>query len=203
MFSTPSEESLRQVEIALEQGRQTARFQGIVYLFWGLIFAKLFLVEYAMQVYQVPLNSALYIWSLTLAMAALCTVVYALLSRERINLRPLTGQWVAQLWLGCFTAMAVVAAAGLLLQSINPYAIPGLCALLLGLGFFLHSVLNRRLLFRGIAVGWWLGSLFLLLDPSPRALLVMGLLLLGLHVIPFAILHFLPPKTAASPASPA
>lgn len=182
----------KQFEIALEQGTRSPRFQGILSLFWGLIFAKLFLLEYAMQIYEVPFDSTFYIWTLTLSMGVVCSIAFMRLDRHHLPGKPLTGKLVRSIWLGVFSAMVIGSAGGVLVAELSPYLLPGVYALILGVGFFSHSVLNGRTLFRFLALAWWAAALLLLSRNEVVTFAWFSGFLLAFHVLPTAWLHFLP-----------
>ena len=201
MYKSPSNEELRQVEIALEQGRIAPRFQGILALFWGMIFAKLFILEYAMQVYEVPLNSTFYVWTLTLVMATVCTVAYVRLGRHRLKGKPVTGKMVRSIWMGVFTAILTATVAGMLLADFSPYLLPAIYALVLGVGFFSHSVLNGRTLFKALAAAWWLAALLLSSRDEVVTFAWFSGFLVVFQVLPSAYLHFWPEKRSTEAGS--
>ncbi len=58
-----------------------ARFNLIVTL-WGLLFTKCFLLEFWVRHYAVPINSLIYVWTLSTLMAAVATVVYSNLHKQ-------------------------------------------------------------------------------------------------------------------------
>ncbi len=194
MYKSPSKEELRQVEIALEQGKNAPQFQGILALFWGLIFAKLFILEYAMQVYAVPLNSTIYIWTLTLIMAAGCTLAYLRLGRHRFKGKPVTGKMVRSIWMGAFAAILTATVAGNFLADFSSYVLPAIFALVLGVGFFSHSVLNDRALFKVLAICWWLAALLLSSRDEVVTYAWFSGFLVVFQVLPTAYLHFWPTK---------
>ena len=189
-MQTSVKSSQKQFEIALEQGSRSPRFQGILSLFWGLIFAKLFILEYGMQIYDVPLNSTFYIWTLTLVMGVVCSVAYLRSGRLQLPGKPLTGQLVRSIWLGVFCAMLIATAGAVWVAELSAYLLPGIYALILGIGLFTHSVLNGRTLFRALAGGWWAAALLLLSRDDVITFAWFSGFLLILHVLPTAWLHF-------------
>ena len=53
---------------------------------WSLLFTKCFFLEFLVRRYSVPINSLYYVWSLSILMAAVATIVYAELQiKERVK----------------------------------------------------------------------------------------------------------------------
>lgn len=191
-MNKPSPESqIQQLEAALQQGSRPSRFQGILMLFWGLIFAKLFIVEYAVQIYEIPVNSVIYIWSLTLIMGSACTFAYLKAGPVRESYRARSQRLLRDIWLACFVAMILGAAASFLLATVNPFHTPAFFALILGIGFFLQGGIYEGNVFRILGVAWWGAALFLFTRVDVQSFAWFSLFLILFQVIPTAWLHFL------------
>lgn len=193
---TPQE--FAQIRISLEQAHKIDRFRGLVFMFWGLIFAKGFLAEWALRVWDAPVSS-FYIWAPTLLFGIVGTAVYASKEIQRLSLTAITGRLVATLWAGI--AIVAVLISGLLVQAagVEWDRIPGILAVLLGLGYFVHGVLDPRIWYRIAAGGWWLASIWLFAVPGVDALLWFSLAILAFQVVPSLALYFNWPRRRSVP----
>lgn len=187
---------LSQIEIALEHGKDKRPFNGILVLFWGLIFTKLFLLEYGVQVYDVPINSTIYVWSLTLIMGLLCSVVYVGLVLKKRSSKPLTNRVIGSLWLATLAGVGILALSSIVLERFDPFAMPVVCATALGGGYFVHGALIRFPPFQRLGVAWWVAALVLAALAGPLSMIGFAVALVFLQVIPTAVLHFAPANRA-------
>lgn len=183
---------LRHIEIALEHGREPVHFNGVIYLLWGFIFAKLFILEFCVQVYDIPFNSTLFIWSLTLIFAAVCTGVYLNVLRQRMKKKPLTNALIVRIWTAVFVPMVLITLVGVITRGFNLYLLPAGIAFGLGTGYLIHGYLNQMKLFRLLGIGWWMAGITLALMPGVESLAWMALFILLLQIIPTAYLQFSP-----------
>ncbi len=174
---------MNQVRMALEQGRNISRFSGLLNIFWGLIAAKCVLSEWAVERFNWSILS-LYIWMPTFLFGCICTWVYAGVTLNKIHSRPLTGRFVSAIWGGCLMALALVGMGGWGMQNFNLHLLPAIFSVILGIGFFIHGVIDNRIVFKFSAYGWWLGSIGLFYQPDIDALAWFSLMIILFHVLP-------------------
>ena len=183
-------ETLSYHQMNTEADHRKLRDRNLLILLWGIILAKCFAVEYLVEVYAVPINSVLYIWSLTLLLAVVATVVYLTLMREE-------SLWqkppAAQIALGSATAITtlLIIVCGLTLESFNGYLIPPLLSVTLGLSYFIFSInTGHRPLFMVAAFGWWISAALQFLNADVGTLLLFSASLMLFTVLPVALLMF-------------
>ncbi|MGJ3243436.1 MAG: hypothetical protein ACFE0O_10855 [Opitutales bacterium] len=190
MFKHHTTSEVNRLELALEQAARPRRFNGIIWIFWGLIFTKCFLVEYGSRVYSTGVDTATYVWSFSITMGILCTLVYSKLTRYELLKRPISAHLVNRIWLGCLIALMLLAVANKWIGGIDGYLLPGIYALILGIGFFIHGVLDRRKPFQLAALGWWAGALGLFALNDVRALGLFAGLIILCQILPTAWIHW-------------
>ena len=157
----------------------------IVILLWSLIFAKCFTLEYLVQAYTVPINSALYVWCLTLLMATTATFVLLRIqaSEDRIqNIR----RHDLLIWSTCGTGIVLTFALMIQSQHISHYILPALFAAILGAAYISHGLLNNKRIHTLSGIGWSIGAgiLFLFAHNSATSLLLFAALIIALTSIP-------------------
>ncbi|MGF1450058.1 MAG: hypothetical protein ACFB20_11645 [Opitutales bacterium] len=179
----PADE-LRQIELALEQGRQVPPFRGLVAIFWGLILAKCVVLQWVIEYYTAPVNGWLYIWLPSVVFAGLCTFFYGRLDLLTFKRAPLTGQMARWVWLGAVGAMLLISIVPLYTDDYSPFVIPALVSVIAGFAFILHGALEQRRLLIGAGVCWWGGSLWLFYRPDLTALPIFAAMILLFQVAP-------------------
>lgn len=188
MQKTHHPQEMAQVRMALEHGQKVAPFRGVVYIFWGLIVAKCTMAEWAIQYYDMPIRSY-YIWGPMIIFAAVCTWVYAGANLRETTHRPLTGRFVRAVWGGCIMAMTLIGIVGAGAGVFNPYLVPALFSIIMGVGYFIHSVVDHRFVYKFAAYGWWIGSIGLLIQPNLNALAWFSLMIVLFQVLPATWLY--------------
>ena len=178
----------------MNASRLTQHYNSLIVILWGLIFAKCFTLEYFVQIYAVPINSALYIWSLTLTMAAAATFVFLRLKAKegsfQNSLRRNLAIWITA-GIAILIALAVVFASG----SLNPYILPSLFAVILGAGYVTHGSSAKNLIYTLCGLGWWVGAGILFAQSAVESLLLFGFLILALSTCP-VVVQLIRPKQA-------
>jgi hypothetical protein len=129
--------------------------------------------------------------------------VYSKLTRYELLKRPISAHLVNRIWLGCLIALMLLAVANKWIGGIDGYLLPGIYALILGIGFYIHGVLDRRKPFQWAAGGWWLGALGLFALNDVRALGLFAGLILLCQVLPIAWIHIRERAQRSQPGEPA
>jgi hypothetical protein len=164
--------------------------------FWGLIMAKCLLAQWSATVYHIPINTGLYVWTLSVGGSGALTLVYAFILFRELPQMPLSGRIVSATWLGCGAGFAVLAIVAIVYGTFTIYLLPALAAVLLGVGCYIHSVVTRQRLFKFLAAGWWLAALGLFTQPTIHSLAWMALSLVILVILPAGGLLYGGRKTA-------
>ena len=158
----------------------------LLIILWGLLFTKCFALEYFVRAYAVPVNSALYVWALSISMAAAATFVFVRLKTSQQR-APASLQRSTLIWAGCALGIATVLAAGFYWHSIAAYQIPAWLAVCIGLGYALQGGLAKQWIYAGSGLGWWIGAALLFANNSVNNLLLFALLILAFSVGPTLI----------------
>ena len=188
MYRGSTQNSLADIQLSLESAADRSRRGTLISLFWGLLFAKCFMVEYAIQVYGSPVNSVIYVWGLSITMASVITMIKARGAPGDPLSLPLTTRLERRLWLSAFVAMLIAGFASLNFRLFSPFVLPGLFATLLGSAFFMHSMLAQKKILQIAAVGWWLIAIPLFALSDARSLLGFGIGLVALQVLPAGVI---------------
>lgn len=174
-----------QVQMALQQSAKADNTRSILLLFWGAIMTKCFATEWAVQYYAMPFDS-LYIWIPTLVFGSVCTLVYTYTKLGSLSFKPMAGSYTASVWFSCGVAAVLIGVAGLQFHVIDGRHIPGLLALLMGVGCYTTSIVERTPFNRYLALGWWAGALVLFAINSINSIIWFAALIMLLQMVPTA-----------------
>jgi hypothetical protein len=196
MQKSSTTQEVAELELALEKSRQTPGFRAVLVFFWGLIMAKCLLAQWSATVYHIPINTGLYVWTLSLGGSGALTLAYAFILFRELPRMPLSGRIVSATWVGCGAGFLVLALVAVVYGVFTVYLLPALAAVLLGVGCHIHSGVTRQRLFRILAAGWWLAALGLFTQPNIQSLAWMALSVAMLVVLPAGWLLFTRHKSA-------
>ncbi|MGA2052000.1 MAG: hypothetical protein ABSH19_01675 [Opitutales bacterium] len=190
MQPVSSPQEVAELEIALERARRVPAFRALLLLCWGLIMAKCLLVQWAILTYHERINGVIMVWVPSVSVCAGITLYYAYRVFRELPTMPLSGRIVSATWVGCGTAFLVLIVAVVVFGEFSGYLLPALAAVLLGVGYYIHSATGYRVLFRAAAVGWWFAALWLFGHPDIDSLAWMSLFLVLFEVLPATWLYF-------------
>ncbi len=159
-------------------------FRALLALVWALVLAKCLVAQWAFNRYHLPINPGFYVWTLSLGGSGAISLVYAFSLFRELPTMPLSGRLANATWVASATGFALLAAMSLLNRAFDPYLLPALAAVLLGVGCFIQSVIDRRPLCKFLAVGWWSSAIALFMLPNFNALAGMALSLVLLVAMP-------------------
>ena len=155
----------------------------LIIILWGLIIAKCFTLEYFVHIYSVPINSALYVWTLSISMAAAATFVFVRLkSQEGHDQASLQPNLI--IWAICSVGILLLLTAGFFFHSIPPFTIPACLAVLIGLGYGTQGLLAKNTIYTCSGIGWWIGAALLFGQSTVNNLLIFALLIIVFSVCP-------------------
>lgn len=190
------EADLAELELALERSHQVTASRMLLLVFWGLILAKCCLLQWTILSYNVPIDGGLFIWTPSFIFGAVCSFIYGKVTLEEFHQTPLTSRLVRGIWAACIAAMAIFGVVAVSLGDMSPYLLPGILAVLMGVGFFIQGTVDPRPWLRTAAIGWWLGSILLFFQSDVSSLLSLSILLVALQVIPTTLLFWQEKKAA-------
>jgi len=184
MQKPPATQDIAELELALEKSRQVPGFRSVIAFFWGLILAKCLFAQWAFETYHLPINPGFYVWTLSLVGSGAISAGYAWWLFRELPTMPLSGRVASATWVGCGLGFAVLVAVSLLLEAFNPFLLPAIAAVLLGVGYYIHSVAQRQIMYKAVAVGWWLSALWLATQSNINSLGWMALCLILFQAAP-------------------
>lgn len=179
-----------ELEMALERSAQVSASRMLLLVFWGLILAKCCFLQWAILTYDVPVDGGLFVWTPSFIFGAVCSFIYGKVTLEEFHRTPLTSRLVRGIWASCIAAMAIFGVVAVGLGGLNPFLLPGVLAVLMGIGFFIQGTVDPRRYLQTAAIGWWLGSIWLFYQANAQALLSLGVLLIALQVVPTTLFYW-------------
>jgi len=172
------------------------RTQRVILMLWGALFAKCFALEYLVQRYGAPVNTAIYVWTLSILFAGAGTAAYLRSVFRDPVFFPLATKALSALWTACLAAVLTFGVFAFTYRALDPYLLPALFAVVLAVGFTAHATLTRSKPLFAAALGWWATALALPLVEGPASLGAFAVAILLFEVAPISALRRCDPPEA-------
>ncbi|MGB0409625.1 MAG: hypothetical protein ACPGIC_06470 [Opitutales bacterium] len=164
------------------------RRDHLLVLLWALLFAKCFILEYCIAAYEVPVNSLVYVWGLSLFMATAASIVYVNLTCEAqggIAIRTRSGR----VWVACLALVLVLVLSSLVFGWIGLAPLTVVVSVLFAIAYAAQYLYHREKSAMCCAAGWCLCVGMLLQMSSPAVLLLFGISLIALAAFPSFLVY--------------
>ena len=152
-------------------------------LLWGLLLTKCFALEYFATKYAAPINTAFYVWSLSILMATVATAVHL---KMRVaadgGVRGISAVHVAWVIAGFFVATLWIAHRQL--DGVSHQLLLSLIAVVVGATSITHGRMVKQPQRVALGVAWWIGAAVLFSTAPPSNYLVFSACIFSLWVIP-------------------
>ncbi|MEN8863495.1 MAG: hypothetical protein ABF315_09955, partial [Lentimonas sp.] len=150
----------------------------------SLLFIKCFTLEYLVVRYNVPINSIVYVWSLSLLMAGVATIIYLQRKVDKLN-KPLSRLQLHQcVWALTVTSIIILSAISLATEWMSELRILPTHAILLGASYVIQGILLKQLPHIISGFGWWIGAKVIFQVNAPNDLLAFAASVLLFATLP-------------------
>lgn len=168
----------------------------LIFTLWGLLFTKCFTLEFLVRHYDVPINSLLYVWTLSIIMASVATLVFANIEvAERADLIKHPHFPVLLI-----TALAVIILVAQSLLSTSNESFPlALAAIAVGISHLWRHLKKAQAQQIGIAFGWFGAAAAILYLGQTICFLIFAISIFALSFLPglFQVLSQLRQESAS------
>lgn len=130
-----------------------------------------------------------WIWPAVLAVGWLFSLTIGYRDARRAPVSNAAGRAFAGIWIGAGVSLSLLGLLGPLVGAYTPMALPGVVAVILGLGYFASGVVAGLGWLRGVGLAWWASGTALLIWRDTWALPALAALVLLLQVGPALVLR--------------
>ncbi len=192
VFPDPSGDELKQ-EIALirqimEETKRVTRDNGKYYIFWGALVMVGLLLSYFTIKLSLGLNHGL-IWLVCVGIGWIGYFIMGYKDKARQRSETFSGRVLMMIWLGCGIALTILGFVGTFTGGIKFGALSAVIATVLGVGYFVSSVLYPHKWFIYLAIGWWLGGIVTFFLQGDESILILALMIFALQMVPGLVLY--------------
>jgi len=177
---------LAYIREVMQQTRRYTAAKGIYFVLWGTL-VSLALIATWFQIHRLIGGSNLALW-LTLMVTGWVATVWLARRDAQQGAAPYHARLIGMNWTAVGLAMMGFYFIGVPAQTIPFQAVPGLSALLVGIGVFNTGFLADLRWLVGVALLWFVSGALMLAYPGPHTLWAMVLLLVVGEIAPGLVL---------------
>ena len=181
--SLPSE-SHTELALSVERAYREAVVVDRLGALWSVIIAKCLLAQWAIDYYAIPISGLRFIWTLTLTMAVIATVLYLQAHRSEISFFPNQFRVGSAVFVGVMINAGFIFYAHFALAAVTSVAAYAMVAALMGGWSLVRATLRRAPEPLMAALLWWLVAGLILRAAPEFSMLWLGLGCLVAQALP-------------------
>ncbi|MGE5400197.1 MAG: hypothetical protein ACM3S2_07325 [Ignavibacteriales bacterium] len=179
-------EDLQYIRKVIEDSKRTMAYNGMDYIFWGILVIIGMLLMYILILNHVFFN---YLW-IWLGLVSIGWA-YSFFNKTKYYTdrpRTFTTRVASSVWLASGIAMTILGFVGPLANAFQPMFISPVLSVVLGIAYFITGYIFESRWFSYLSFGWWTGGIVLFFYPGIHSLLIMALMMLFFQTIPGIIM---------------
>ena len=180
---TQAREDLAAIRRLMEDGRRVVNTAGPHFVAWGVLTSAALAATYVLGG-RGETHLITWAWGVAVGLGWLASAALTVAQGRRERVRSGTGRILGGVWTGTGVTMMLLGFAAPAGGVVDPAALTGVLAAVLGGGFFATGLLVGSRWMQAAAVAWWAGALLMLLWPGRHGLLLTAALVLGLQTLP-------------------
>lgn len=180
---TQAREDLAAIRRLMEDGQRVVNSAGPHFFTWGVLTTAALAATYVLGG-RGETRAITWAWAVAVGLGWLASLALALVEGRRERVRSATSRILGGTWTGTGVTLMLLGFAAPAGGGVDPSAITGVLAAVLGGGFFATGLLVGSRWMQAAAGVWWAGALFMLLWPGRHGLLVTAALVLLLQTLP-------------------
>lgn len=173
----------------MEDSRYTVEYNGIHFIFWGVLVTFCLIANYFMILDGTADKYSGMLWAILMPLGAVADFFIGWKVAEKNRVSTFAGRLLGSLWLASGIAMFMFGFLGPLSGAYKPVFISPVISTALGISYFASGSIQQLPWLRNLAFGWWAGAALMFLWPGKQTLLVFAVMMLFLQVVPGFIIN--------------
>lgn len=194
-----AESEIALIRKIMEDSKRIAVSDGKDFIFWGILVLAGVVVMYYMLIKQVYGYIGL-LWGIDILLGWMTSLTMHFREEKKKKVRTFAGKVLGALWISCGIAMTLIGFIAGMTGQVSGWAIFPMIGIILGIAYFVSGIIYGYSWVNYLSIGWWGGSVFMLIYPGIHSLLVFALMMTLFQIVPGIILY-LKWKKELSPAS--
>lgn len=184
-----AEDELQIIKKIVQDSRNAVADKGWHYIYWGVIVTLTLLTNYLMVLNRVSMNSQGMLWFVTMISASIAEMIITKRIEKDEKEKTFSGKLLSVLWGLSGACMFMFGFVGTLSGAYNPVSIFPMISSVLGAAYFISGTIQQVKWLKFIAFCWWIGALFMFLQPGIHSMLIFAGMLVIFQIIPGFILY--------------
>jgi len=186
MDTRQAELEISVIKKIMEDSRSAVYDKSSQGLFWFTLTAATVLINYLMAVTGIGLNFSGLLWAGVSIFGTLYSIRLAKKESSKIKVKTFAGKILTAIGIATGIANIMFAFSSLVANAFDPFVIVSMNSMILGMAFYILSVIQQLKSFKILADLWWAGSVFFFFMPGIHSLLFMAIMLAASAWIPWA-----------------
>ncbi len=156
---------------------------SVYFLLWGILCVIALSLDYLRYIgnIQLPPNC---IWIAFFFIGWFFSILIYIRHRRKLGARTIGGTILGTVWLACGVVVSIVAFVLPRFHAINYWAVTPIIGLILGIGHYTSGVIQKDRWFLLAGLGWWIGSVIMVVWPSIYNFLIFGAMIILFQIVP-------------------
>ncbi len=170
----------------MEDSRSAVYYKSSQGIFWFTLTAAAVLVNYLMVVTGTGMKYSGLIWIAVTGFGTMYSIILAKKENRKNKVKTFAGKILAAIGISVGIANLLFAFASVVARAYDPFVIVSMNAMVLGLAFYVISMIQQLKSFKIISFVWWAGSVFFFFRPGIHSLLFLAAMLAVSAWVPWA-----------------
>lgn len=186
MDTKQAELEISVIKKIMEDSRSAVYNKSSQGIFWFTLTSIAVFANYLMIVTATGVKYTGLLWIAVSVFGSIYSVYMAKKEEKSIKVKTFAGKILTSIGIATGIANIMFAFASLVAKAFDPFVIVSMNAMILGMAFYVLSVIQQLKSFKILADLWWAGSIFFFFMPGIHSLLFMAIMLAASAWIPWA-----------------
>jgi hypothetical protein len=180
-------DELQFIKKVIEDSRKSITYNGMDYIFWGIIVIVGMLIQYFALLRHNYFNF-FWIWAVLIPIGWVFSFYNARSKKEKLP-RTFSGRIISAVWGATGIGMTLLGFIGTMSGGINGEFVSPILSVVLGTGYYITGKIVEAKWVSNIAFCWWIGGIVMFYYHGVHSILIMALMMLFFQTVPGVIIY--------------
>lgn len=186
MDTKQAELEITLIKKIMEDSRSAVYSKSSQGIFWFTLTAAAVLINYLMLVTGIGIQFSGLVWLVVIIIGTILSIIIANKEKRLLKVKTFAARILASIGISVGIANMLFAFASVFAKVYDPFIIVPLNSMVLGMAFYVISVIQQLKTFKIISLLWWAGSIYFFFKPGIHSLLFLGIMLIVSAWIPWS-----------------
>ena len=184
-----AETELALIKKIMEDSRQTVMYNGIHFIFWGILVSVCLIANYLMLVTHTFVDKIGMLWAIMMPAGAVVDMIIGRRLERKQSATTFAARLLGALWTASGIAMFICGSLCPMTSAYKSIFICPVISVMLGVSYFTSGSIQQLNWLRNLAFGWWAGAAIMFIYPGMHTLLIFAIMLVGMQVVPSLLIN--------------